>query len=1148
MGSLIRFIAKTLIWMIIFIGLIVAGLRLTLANVDLFRADIEAWVAEEVGPGISFGKIRINWIGINPVLKLDSAAITLPDRSKPAAIDAISIQFDLWGSLVLGIPVVNEISGNIETVTIKKDVENRWWFNDIQLLAEKSSDAADDIEDLLASVPHYLQLEVARLIIEDEIEQQHYQIDNITADIQHHDDATHVQLQAKLPENLGGELTVKSILESEHGLVYFHSERLKLDPLASLIGIPMDRVTDVELVGEAWLSFSQHHVQGLDARISIDQGSFQSNLEAEAIPFRLSIQTNATRDQKNWTFNNRLEKLVVNQQGLPPINTQLRLIRDSRPGQIMGWIDAVSLPPYIQLSRNFLPPEIANQMVGSEIQGKLENILFDLPINNFSDLAISAKALGLGNKPVDAIPGIDKIDADIVFAKQQIRLDVEATQLSLDFVDEFRAPFQINNFEALVDAKSGDEGITISIPEFKAVNDDIKVAGRLWLEADQAESPFLSMRLAFDEGIGSRKSKYLPVKLLPKKALDWIDESIRSADISNGNVLFHGRLEDIEKLEQQKSGELMALFDIDNAEVMFDPDWAIASKGKGRLMFHNLGVDIRIDSVNYQNIENGQARITVPTFLNTVVIADIDARGPTEKALPIWLESPVGEDFREFAKNLSEPGGEASANIILSIPLEDDALEAKTEVIVKLENASVKAPAWGVELSRINGKILIDNDTISADDIKAYYFNDPVVVDIATDLSRQQTRVKSNGRLETSQLLNLLPQTLTKSLKGKSHWNVDMAIENKAKSGDQPVLTIKAASGLEGTAILMPEPFNKSPDVLRRTTGTIQLLANNEVTFDVQFGSHVKTRGRLENSELSGLQLADLDMAFATSLGPSQHSGIRLYGNLPKLSLDDWREVYRTEIVPRKQNTRNLLPLLKIIDLNVTQVSAFGRTMEHADILLEQSADGFLGHIDSSILKGKFDFPHKDSVQDPVVIDLEYVRIAPTQGNRQSTGLLPTDLFNMRMRSQEVLYDDKLVTDFEFDTSIDGDSLIIDTLEFRRDDVRFKYNGYWLYSPPTKQHETRLNASIKGSRFGQAMAELNFGDTIHNGTIKFKGELNWQDELFKPDWDTLNGKGRFKIENGILKDVEPGSGRFVGLFSLNSLPASPFTGFFGCIV
>ncbi|NNE63799.1 MAG: hypothetical protein HKN34_06940, partial [Gammaproteobacteria bacterium] len=102
MTSLLRYIARTLIWLLILAGLIVGGLRLTLANVGLFRADIETWVSHELAPGISFGDIRFYWNGIDPVLELENTSITLPDRSRAIAVDVLSIQLDLWDSLVLG--------------------------------------------------------------------------------------------------------------------------------------------------------------------------------------------------------------------------------------------------------------------------------------------------------------------------------------------------------------------------------------------------------------------------------------------------------------------------------------------------------------------------------------------------------------------------------------------------------------------------------------------------------------------------------------------------------------------------------------------------------------------------------------------------------------------------------------------------------------------------------------------------------------------------------------------------------------------------------------------------------------------------------------------------------------------------------------
>ena len=1135
MLALVRYIFRTFIWLIILAGIIVAGLRLALANVDLFRADIENWVAEEFGPGISFGKMQSYWIGPDPVLELTSAAVTLPDRSKPLAIDAVNIQFNLWGSLVLGIPVVTEISGNIETVTIRKDIEKRWWFNDIQLIAEKGSGAASDIEDLIGSIPHYLQLVVTRLVIEDQISQQNYQVDNIAADIQHHDDATYFQLLAKLPEALGGELKVKSIMTPAQGLVYFQSDQLKLEPLLGLIGLPTVALGESELSGEAWLRLSEYHIQGLDANIAVDQLNYRHD-ELDAIPARLSLQMNANRQEKNWVLKTRVDDLFIDEYALSPLSAQIRFLSEDQQRHLHGWLDGLDLEAYLPVVQRLVSRDFADQLQKSELQGRLQNIWFSLPENNLHELKVSATLSEFANKTVDQFPGVDKVNAEIVYSRQQSRVNLKSTQLTLDFADNFRAPLQIDEFAAIADSRFDDNGMTISITELKAVNQDIRLAGRAWIEVDEADTPFMSMRLEFDDGNASQKSKYLPVKLLPKSALDWIDNGIRSADISGGEVLFHGRLDNIEKLDRNQSGGLFVRFNVDNAEVMFEPDWLVASKGKGTLLFHNLGADIQIDSISYDQIENARASIQLPSFLNTVIIADIDAVGPVEKALPTWLDSPVGEDYREIASNLTEPGGNVSSNIKLSIPLDDATQKAETNVRINFDNASIKAPVWGINLSRINGKVLVDNNTISADGIQAVYFDDPVVIDIATDQSSEQTLVKTSGQLDTRQLLNLLPEAITDGLQGKSQWNVDLAIENRSKTGLQPILKIEASSSLKGSTVLLPEPFRKSPAALRQTRGEIALLANGEMVFDVQYGKWIKTNGRLEKVEPAGLQLADLTVSFSDRPLVERASGIRVHGRLPKLPLDDWIGFYRVQAAKRQPGSRSLLPLLKQVDLTVSEATVLGRLMENADFHLQQSADGFAGNIDSSIVKGQFDFPHNQGPENPVLIDLEYARVVRTAGKSSKSGLIPNDLFNLRMRSKEFVYDEKLVTDFEFDASIDSSFLVVDNLVFHRDDITFQFNGYWVYSPPTKQHETRLIASINGSEFGQAMAKLNFGDTIHNGDIQFQGEISWPDELFRPDWDILSGKGRIRLDDGILKNVEPGSGRFVGLLSLNALP------------
>jgi len=1137
MGYLIRFITRSLIWMLILVGIVVACLRLSFANIGLFKAEIEEWIAVEVIPGLTFSEIRSRWNRISPIFELDQAVITLPDRSNPIAIDTLAIEFDFWGSLIFGTPVIREVNGTLDTLVIRKDVEKRWWLNDINLVASQGSAAADDLEELLASIPYYMHIGLNRLIIEDEITARNYQIDNISANIEHHDDAIHLQLLAALPENLGGSMQMKSILEGDVGTLYLQSRQLKLDPIGELLGLSVEKFHGAEAAGEAWINFKDHHIDTVNANLSVDEASFQESPQDVAVPFNLAVQLSARRELKTWTVSHRLDNLSVNNQQLPAINAQFRLLSGRSPLRIDGWLQDLNLQHLGDIASNHLPDDIGGMLETTDIQGRLENIWFSLEANDPKNLQASLQAIDVNNKSVDWLPGIDKINADIVYGQQKAELVISSEQLALDFGDQFRGALPIGQFRGLLHAELNSQGATLSIDEFDAKSSDIKVAGRGRLEIDSNNAaPFLYMRASFEDGIGSQKSKYLPAQLLPKEALDWVDEGIRSVDISDGNVMFHGRLEDIEKLHNQKSGELYADFAVDNAEVMFDPDWEIAKGGRGRLLFHNLGVDIKLDSVDYADIKNGRASIVIPTFLDTVILADIDASAQTSQALPIWLASPVGEDYREIAKNLADPGGSVSANIRLSLPLENDDLEEEAKVTLNFDNAAIAAPNWGIQLNQINGNVKVTNETISASGIKARYFKDPVTIDIATDQKAGKTLVKANGLIETGQMLKLLPAGLAEGFDGKSLWQIKLAIAKEPGSGNESIVKIDSTSDLQGTAVMLPKPLSKSSQGKRRTTATVNIRANDEIDFLVKHGLHVKTRGRLENSGEGELQLADLDIGLGTILKEQQQGGFHLYGSTPELSIDDWIAVYRVEAGRRKSGSRNLLPLIQAVDLNVGQITAFERIVNNTNFQLTQSNSGYHGTIESSAAKGTFYFPHQDSAQNPVLIDLDYAKISASPKKAPSTGLLPEDMFNIRIRSKEFVYDNRAITDLELDTSIEDNALLIDSLVFERDKVKFKFDGYWTYNPATKLHATKLFASIKGEEFGQAIATLNFGDTIHNGTINFKGELSWPDEIFRPHWDILHGKGRIKLKDGILKDVEPGSGRFVGLLSLNALP------------
>jgi len=76
----------------------------------------------------------------------------------------------------------------------------------------------------------------------------------------------------------------------------------------------------------------------------------------------------------------------------------------------------------------------------------------------------------------------------------------------------------------------------------------------------------------------------------------------------------------------------------------------------------------------------------------------------------------------------------------------------------------------------------------------------------------------------------------------------------------------------------------------------------------------------------------------------------------------------------------------------------------------------------------------------------------------------------------------------------------------------------------------------RGEKFGQAIAGLGFGDTMQDGTLDFNGGFTWPAPLLGFNLGILHADARMKIDDGVLNNVDPGGGRFVGLLSLSALP------------
>ncbi len=776
----------------------------------------------------------------------------------------------------------------------------------------------------------------------------------------------------------------------------------------------------------------------------------------------------------------------------------------------------------------WLPAMLNKHIAQSKVEGLLRDVTLSIDLERPGEFKIGARASEVRSVAFGNYPGITNLNAELVVGSNKLGARLHGNSISLDFGDHFRAPLELDELELNANLNRHESGeLVLSVDGIRIHNQDAKISGRMWLEAEPDESPFMFLRANFSDANGGNASKYLPVKLVPKKTQEWLDRGIISGYAPAGDLQFHGRLRDIKEFADNYSGEFFVDFIIERAEVFFAPGWLPAKNGAGKVLFHNTGVEFDLDRVSYENLDNARASGAIANFHEAVLELDIKSEAPAVDAVRIWIDSPVGARYREQVSNLHDLGGDVRTEIKIQLPLSGNE-EPQVKVDLDFDNARAQAQNWGLKLSQINGRLQVTQDTITGNEISASFFGDPVKIEIKTDKPDGNTLVEVHGLLESRNLLTLLPNNWTRNIKGKSDWQVRLNLAADSAPAGQPYLRLNAASNLKGTGIELPQPFAKPGNDSTRISTALNFFPD-QILFEADIGADMRTRGEVGLSSGQDFELNSLELAFSSELKAKPQKGLHLYGVLPEITVDEW--------VSFLNSTGTTNPaLLESVELDIDRVHAYNHTLESVYFELQQADEGFHGLIESSLVKGKIEAPRQPSAQNPISVDLEYLRLDKLEQELDYSEFVPSDLKDFRLSSQALVYHEMLFNDLLIEARPVGNILYIDNFTLRRDEVKLTSKGQWEYNAANRSHLSSINATVKGAKFGEAIAGLGFGDSISGGVIDFNGGFTWPAPLLAYKLESLEGDAKLKIEDGVLNNVEPGGGRFVGLLSLSALP------------
>ena len=1126
MALLKKFFLVLFVGSLILLALAMGGMRLAISNIDLFKTKIEYLLERDVASGIVFNRVSGTMNRFNPIIHIENVSINQADRSQPLFIDRLEVEFDFWSSLRARAPVVLEITGKLEKLELRRDVAGSWWLDKYQI----GGDAAlPGFAQLLELLPRYLKLDLRRFIVRDEINQATHQLTDLSARIDHHKGQFFTEVRADLPEEFGGGLLLKSVVDLNSSLIYLNASELQLAPVARLFEIDTQGLKTGALDGEMWLSMSAYRVIAVKGDLDLKQGILQVTADKAPLAVDYHARFNAVAGKQRWRISSNFERLTIDGVNVPGFDAQLDIPVAKDDARFAAWVDRLPVSSLPALAGQWLPNKLGDQISEGKLHGLLQDVLFEIDFDDVETFRLAAAVEGLSSQRTGYLPGVTNLNADFILGNHRLMATLHGEAISIDFGDQFRAPLRADSLNMDLTMNRLPSGNLLFVADqFQLRNTDLKAVGRLRLETDGENAPFMYLRAGFTDTHAYSTGKYLPVKLMSPGIIKWLDRGIVGGYVPAGDLQFHGRLQDIRKLAREHAGEFFVDFSVQQADIFFAPGWLHARNGKGQILFHNVGMEFDLEHASYESIDGIKVRGNIADFHNASLDLAIHAEAPTQDAVRVWRDTPIGTGFREVLANLQDYDGTISTAIDMRLPLSDKVTRSKVSVEVDFKNAAARAPGWRVDLSQVTGRLKIVDDSINARGISARFFDDPVDIDIISENTALSTLVSVKGSLASANVIRQLPSYLREAVTGNSDWQVGLTIAGDAAPAGEPFLRINGASNLNGTALAMPEPFRKKGPDSRRVTADVEFYPQ-EIHFLSQIGDDIAGRGTLSNRDGEEYQLAALEFAFSREFGLEGRPGIHLAGRINEVDIDEWFTFLG--------NTGTNQPsLLGSVELAMDRATVFGRQADALIVELRQTDQRFLGSIDSSIVKGDFDIPLKTFARNPALINLDYLQIDELEQEQDSSAIRPSELPAFRLNAKSVRFHDMDFSDLLLDASPTGDLLEISKFDMRRDALQIISSGQWNYNEETNQHLTQLKTRLEGPELGEALEGLGFGNSMSGGTIELTGDFSWAAAAYQFSLDILAGKVRMKITDGILNNVEPGSGRFVGLLSLTALP------------
>lgn len=1157
-------------------ALLVSVLRFVQPLAHDFRDELAQILSQRLGYQVSIGGLRLSSSGLAPRLTLERVVLSHQDDEDEVvalSLRAMELDLNLLASLRTLAPQFDALTLVGARLVLERFVDGR--LRIIGLGAVQSDDPRalelflgqgrlNLVDAEVLYVDHGRGGKLARLVdmrLHLHNAGTHHQLD-LTARLVPPDPIISATPQIVDSAASGNELHLVAMLDGPPADPWSWSGRLYTKLVSADPGLLMPaghwaghRLETGQLELEAWQRIERGRLEHALVKIDLDGVQLSAPLDrphdADSMPLTLEpLQMLARVRPAKSGWQVRVSDLDTRLNGvaLSGLNLNLRFSQDWTVSGLSASADQLDLAGIAQISPWALPEPIRTVRDHAP-QGQVRNLNLDLAPSSTPPWrwTLSADLTDLGWDQHAAIPGIKGLNATLSANQDGGALYLDSAHLLLDLAPLFNLPIALNQFSAQLDWRHDPDGAW-HLSAHKIALETADLAGRaqfaLDLPADGA-SPFLDLRARFHDADAASVRTYLPAGILEPELVDWLDTSIVSGRVRQGDVIFRGTLADYPFRAYQGRFELLLAFE--DLLLDYQTDWPPITSAAGSVRILNQGLTVRVDRGRIYDSAFSDGLAQVPDLWDVESMhIHGQIRGPFGDGLRALGETPLSSDFAQLAQTLSVRG-QSHLALDIDLPFEQDKPLAVAGRLSWPAPASLGILGTQIELSDLAGEVRFNAQRLAAQSVTGTLWGRPVELAIATegegDPKTSITRIRARAQTSVKTLAERFPAESWQFLDGTLDWALVVTLNNRDVSQQNPPLAFDLSSQLRGLALDMPRPLGKSADTARALALNGTLVPGQSLTL----AGHLGELGAnlvfdLAAGAAEGLSRGRLRLGEPVAPEPDVN-GLMLDGAVAELDLPAWTHWIQAAAAQAPASAS--ASVLTGVELDVERLLLGGASLTDAALSVTPQSGGWQVGVRARELAGQVYIAPEGDARPLEInlqrLDLKALSMRPDREERQETqaatgaDIAGLDrLPSLDLRATELRWGEALLGSLDLALRQDNSGLRLAHIKVAGPGV-FSLQGEGAWIRTGDDGRSRIDLLFETQDLGRLLGALDDRKVLDASEASAMVTLGWRGALNEFALRRADGAIDLRVGQGRFLDVEPGVGRVLGFLNVGAL-------------